>query len=82
MQIKLLSQAKIRLSIHLLLVLSITDIELLNEICTSGLAHTIIGKSYAPELRCVKGNDSALNKSVNVILKEHFGKWSRLKAKN
>jgi len=78
----LLLQAKIRLSICFLLVLSITYIELLNELCTFWLAHTIIGKSYAPGLRCIKSNESALNKSVNIILKEHFGKWSSRKAKN
>ena len=27
-------------------------------------------------------NDSKLNKSVNIMLTEHFGKWSSRKAKN
>jgi hypothetical protein len=71
---KFVVKAKIKLSIHLLLVLSITYNELLNELRIFGLAHTFMGKSYAPALFCIKSNESALNKSVDIVLKEHFGK--------
>ena len=45
--------------------LSIAYIELVNELCTFGLIHIFIGKSYTPVLHCIKSNDSA---SYNKIL--------------
>ena len=65
----MLSQAKIRMSILLLLMLIIAYTELVNELCTFGLIHIFIGKSYTPVLHCIKSNESASYNKILIIKK-------------